>query len=88
MIESVFHHTVLVAVVVFFRRPRSGPGSAMVKKCNGRATSPILNRARVQWLCRATPEGGYTSTPKSPRYRTWPPGNAPRPTGPLSNRVY
>ena len=27
----------------------------------------ILNRARVQGLCRATPEGGYTSTPKSPR---------------------
>ena len=27
----------------------------------------ILNRARVQGLCRATPEGGYTRTPKSPR---------------------
>ena len=27
----------------------------------------ILNRAGVQWLCRAMPEGGYTSTPKSPR---------------------
>ena len=41
----------------------------------------ILNRAGVQWLCRATPEGGYTSTPKSPRNRTWPPGNVPRPNG-------
>ena len=27
----------------------------------------ILDRAGVQWLCRATPEGGFTSTPKSPR---------------------
>ena len=47
----------------------------------------ILNRAGVQWLCRATPEGGYTSTPKSPRNRTWPPGNVPRPTGHLSSRA-
>ena len=47
----------------------------------------ILNRARVQGLCRATSEGGYTSTPKSPRNRTWPPGNVPRPTGHLSSRA-
>ena len=47
----------------------------------------ILNRAGVQWLCRATPEGGYTSTPKSPRNRTWPPGNVSRPTGHLSSRA-
>ena len=59
----------------------------MVKKCNGRATSPILNKARVQWLCRGTSEGGYTSTPKSPRNRTWPPGNVPRPMGHLSSRA-
>ena len=71
----------------FFRRPRPGPGSAMVKKRNGRATSLILNKARMQWLCRATPEEGYTSTPTSPKTRTWPPGNAPRPTGHPSNRV-
>ena len=24
----------------------------------------ILNGAGVQWLCRVTPDGGYTSTPK------------------------
>ena len=47
----------------------------------------ILNRAGVQWFCRATPEGGYTSTTKSLRNRTWPPGNAPRPTGHLSGRL-
>ena len=47
----------------------------------------MLNRAGVQWLCRATPEGGYTSTPKPPRNQTWSPGNVPRPTGHLSSRA-
>ena len=47
----------------------------------------ILNRAGVQWLCRATPEGRYASTPKSPRNWTWPPGNVPHPTGHLSSRA-
>ena len=41
----------------------------------------ILNRARLQGLCRATHEEGYTSTRKSPRNRTWPPGNVPTQRG-------
>ena len=57
-------------VVVFQAPPATDPVEQWSVQWPNDIT--ILNRAGVQWLCRSTPEGLYTSTPKSPRNRTWP----------------
>ena len=79
------HRNFVVVVFVFQAPPAQDPVVQWSVQWPNDITT--LNRAGVQWLCRATPEGGYTSTPKSPRNRTWPPGNVPRPTGHLRSRA-